>query len=151
VSAAFAEKGVGRPDAVTFGRALTDGLGVNLLVSDVAAQVEFLNRVLDVAIDYWDDDFALCRGYGGVWMLHHDRTYRAHPYGRACRGVAVRGIGIELRLYGCDPDAAVERAQRAEAPVVDAAADKPHGVREAYIVGPDGFVWVPTRPQREDR
>ena len=149
MSAPLAEKGDGRPDAVAFGRSLTQGLGVNLLVRDVAAHVQFLHQVLDVGIDYWDDDFALCRGYGAVWMLHHDRTYRAHPYGRACQGVETRGIGVELRLYGCDPDQAVARAEVAEVAIVDAAADKPHGVREAYILGPDAFIWVPTVPLPE--
>lgn len=149
MSATFAAKGVGRPNVLGFGRSLTSGLGVNLLVSDVAAQVTFLNRVLDVGITYWDDDFALCRGYEVVWMLHHDRTYRAHAYGRACQGVETRGIGVELRLYGCDPDQAVARAEEAEAAIVDAAANKPHGVREAYIMGPDAFVWVPTVPLPE--
>ena len=61
-------------------------------------------------------------------------------------GVEVRGAGAELRLYGSDPDAAEARARAAEAPVLDKAADKPHGLREAYLVDPDGYVWVPCLP-----
>jgi hypothetical protein len=30
--------------------------------------------------------------------------------------------------------------------VLAEAADKPHGLRESYIVDPDGYVWVPDRP-----
>jgi len=28
-------------------------------------------------------------------------------------------------------------------------ADKPHGLREAYIAGPDGYVWVPSVHKKE--
>jgi hypothetical protein len=28
--------------------------------------------------------------------------------------------------------------------VLQAPANKPHGLREAYIAGPDGYVWVPS-------
>ena len=27
------------------------------------------------------------------------------------------------------------------------ATDKPHGLREAYILDPDGYCWVPGRPK----
>jgi predicted enzyme related to lactoylglutathione lyase len=59
-----------------------------------------------------------------------------------------RGAGAELRLYGRDPDAA-EAVARAQADalggvVLAASADKPHGVREAYILDPEGYCWVPT-------
>ena len=30
--------------------------------------------------------------------------------------------------------------------VLAESADKPHGLRESYIVDPDGYVWVPDRP-----
>lgn len=59
-----------------------------------------------------------------------------------------RGSGMELRLHGCDPDRAEERATAAGYEVLASAADKPHGLREAYIVDPDGYVWVPDLPTR---
>jgi hypothetical protein len=31
--------------------------------------------------------------------------------------------------------------------VLQAPADKPHGLREAYILDPDGYCWVPGRPK----
>ena len=31
--------------------------------------------------------------------------------------------------------------------VLAGAADKPHGVREAYILDPEGYCWVPTVPK----
>lgn len=139
-------KGVGRPDPVAFGRSLEIGIGINLLVSDIEAQLKFLCGILRLSVRYWDDDFAILEGYGGSFMLHHDRTYRNHPFGRAISFMGSRSGGIELRLYGCDPDAACARADGAGSTVLAEAQNKPHGVREAYILGPDGFVWVPTRP-----
>ena len=57
--------------------------------------------------------------------------------------MTARGIGIELRLHGCDPDAAVAAARARGYIVVADPADKPHGLREAYIGDPDGYMWVP--------
>ena len=56
---------------------------------------------------------------------------------------AIRGAGAELRLYGLDPDAAEARARARGDAVLAASADKPHGLRECFLVDPDGYVWVP--------
>ena len=50
---------------------------------------------------------------------------------------------VELRFYGVDPDAAEARARARGDTVLAGAADKPHGLRESYLVDPDGYVWVP--------
>ena len=63
-------------------------------------------------------------------------------------GLEARGAGVELRLYGVDPDEAEAAARRSGATVLAPAADKPHGLREAHIVDDDGYVWVPSRPTR---
>jgi hypothetical protein len=42
-----------------------------------------------------------------------------------------------------DPDAAAAAAHQRDYTVLVVLADKPHGLREAYIVDPDGYVWVP--------
>jgi len=84
-------------------------------------------------------------------MLHHDRTYRSHPLVGIAQGAEGRGAGAELRLYGRDPDAAEAAARAVEATlgghVLAGAADKPHGLREAYILDPDGYCWVPGVPK----
>jgi len=63
-------------------------------------------------------------------------------------GIAIaaegRGAGAELRLYGRDPDRAEAVARSLGGVVLAGAADKPHGVREAYILDPEGYCWVPT-------
>ena len=45
------------------------------------------------------------------------------------------------------PDAAVAAAPPAGYDVLDPAADKPHGLREAYILDADGYVWVSDTPR----
>lgn len=137
-------KAANRPDPVATGRSWPSGLGVNLLVTDMAAMVTFLHGALAVRIDYWDDDFALAQVNGSSFMLHHDRTYHAHSFQGSVTDISQRGAGIELRLYGCDPDAAVQKALAMDMVILAEPANKAHGVREAYIIGPDAYVWVPT-------
>jgi catechol 2,3-dioxygenase-like lactoylglutathione lyase family enzyme len=127
--------------ATAYSRTLT-GLSINLLVREVPAAVKFQTEVLGADIVYQDPDFAVLRGYGGEWMLHADHTYDKHPFLNLLTGVDRRGVGAELRLHGCDPDRAEAAARRLGHPVVDAAKDKPHGLREAYLEDPDGYVWV---------
>jgi len=143
-------EGKGRPNAVAFGRALARGLGINLLVADMAAALTFHTRVLRARISYWDQDFAIAEALGSVWMLHHDRTYRDHPLAGIARGAEGRGTGAELRLYGLDPDQAEADAEAGGGVVLAGAADKPHGLREAYILDPEGYLWVPSVPTADD-
>jgi len=142
-------EGVGRPDADAFGRALGPGIGLNLLVADVEAAARFQARVLAASVDYWDRDFAVLRAEGAVWILHSDRSYRNHPLSGIAQAVEGRGAGAELRLYGRDPDAAEAVARALDGVVLAGAADKPHGVREAYILDPEGYCWVPTVAKRK--
>jgi predicted enzyme related to lactoylglutathione lyase len=141
-------EGAGKPDADAFGRALGPGIGLNLLVSDVEAAARFQATVLGAVVDYWDRDFAILRAQGAVWMLHSDRSYRNHPLSGIAKAAEGRGAGAELRLYGRDPDAAQAVAEVVAhslgGVVLASAADKPHGVREAYILDPEGYCWVPT-------
>jgi hypothetical protein len=55
-----------------------------------------------------------------------------------------RGAGVEIRVYGVDPDVAEARARRSDAVVLSGSIDKPHGLRECHIVGPNGYVFVPS-------
>lgn len=133
--------------ADAFGRSLT-GFGVNILVSSVAASLAFLREVLQVEAVHAEADFAVCRYQGHLWMLHSDASYHSNPLLALTGDGAIRGAGLELRLYGVDPDAAAARAAVAGFTVLQAPADKPHGLREAYIAGPDGYVWVPSVHKR---
>ncbi|TPM30162.1 hypothetical protein [Mesorhizobium sp. B2-3-4] len=130
--------------AEDFGRSLPRGVGVNLLVSDMAAMEAFCRDVLGARIIHADEDFAAIELLGSVFMLHADHSYLDNAMSGVIAGAETRGAGIELRLYGADPDA-VEAAALAHGHIVLAGAiDKPHGLRECYIVGPDGYVFVPS-------
>lgn len=135
---------VEKPSGETYGRALR-GFGVNLLVRDVLASVAFLVEVMGVEQVYSDADFALMRHQGMEFMLHADGTYHSNPLLGLTGDGAVRGVGVELRLYAIDPDAAAARARGRGDHILQEPADKPHGLREAFIMDPDGYVWVPGR------
>lgn len=140
----MAEKqNAGFPSADAYGRSLK-GFGVNMLVSDVARSVGFLADILGVQVVYQDRDFAVCRHRGDEWMLHSDASYHSNPLLSLTGDGAIRGAGLELRLYGVDPDSAAARAEAAGHLVLQEAQDKPHGLREAFLVDPDGYVWVPS-------
>jgi catechol 2,3-dioxygenase-like lactoylglutathione lyase family enzyme len=133
--------------APDYGRSL-HGLTVNLLVSNIDAALAFQRNVLDARVVYADADFAVLSSCGGEWMLHADHTYRGHPLHDEASAVTARGSGIELRLHGRNPDAAAAAARAHGHVVLADPADKPHGLREAFIADPDGYVWVPDIPSR---
>ncbi len=132
-----------------FGRTLASGIGINLLVRSVEATVRFAEQVLGATTTYADPDIAVFRCVGGQWMVHADHTYRDHPMTGVISGIEARGAGAEIRLYGLDPDACEKAARDGGWTVLDGAMDKPHGLREAYIIDDDGYVYVPGTPLAE--
>ena len=131
------------PGAADYGRALS-GFGVNLLVSDVNQTLNFLKEVLGLTPVHQSDGFAVLRYRGHEWMLHEDGTYHSNPLLSLTGDGVIRGAGVELRLYDIDPDQAEERAHGSGYTVLQGATNKPHGLRECYIVDRDGYVWVPS-------
>jgi catechol 2,3-dioxygenase-like lactoylglutathione lyase family enzyme len=130
---------VSAPD---YGRQLR-GLGFNLLVSDVPRAVRFATEVLGASSSYDDEDFAAMRLAGADFMFHADHTYLDHPFIGVVAGVEGRGAGVELRIYGCDPDLAESKARAGGWTVLSGSMDKPHGLRECMIIDDEGYVWVP--------
>lgn len=126
-----------------YGRSLKPGLGVNLLVREVKRAVDFAETVLGATATYADEDFAVLRLYGSEWMLHADHAYASNPLSGVIADVEARGAGVELRLYGCDPDQAEALAREHGYTVLAGSMDKPHGLRECLIIDDDGYVWVP--------
>src|SRR3569623_2990471 len=94
-------------NAEEYGRSLK-GLGVNLLVRDVARSVAFAKDVLGATVAFADQDFAVLRYQApraaAEWMLHADGTYHANPLLPLLDESAPRGLGAEIRLYDCGPD-----------------------------------------------
>lgn len=131
--------------ADAFGRSLA-GFGINLLTRDVAAECAFLERCLGFQTTRANADFAILRRGEMVMMLHHDRTYKGHPSIDLLPEAGARGAGAELHLYDCNPDRAVRAAEAAGGAILQEPRDKPHGLREAFILSPAGYVWVPSQP-----
>ncbi|MBX2884247.1 MAG: hypothetical protein KTR32_30105 [Granulosicoccus sp.] len=127
-----------------FGASLS-GLGMNLLVSDVSRSARFVSCVFAVSAVYQDPDIAVISISGGTLLLHADHTYSDHPFSASVDGIEARGSGLEIRLYECDPDEAERQARDKGYVVLAGALDKPHGLRESYILDPDGYCWVPSR------
>ena len=129
--------------APEYGRRLR-GLGVNLIVRDIFAALSFQSEVLAAEILHNDPDFAAMQAFGAEWMLHADHTYNNHPVNGILNNCPARGIGVELRLYGRNPDDAEAKARTLGFEVLAGSLDKPHGLREAYIIDQDGYLWIPS-------
>src|SRR3954454_24272352 len=129
--------------AADYGRSLRPGIGVNLLVSDVRRSVEFATVVLGATETYSDQNFGVLRFAGSEWMVHADHTFGSNPLSGIVAGMEARGAGVELRLYGCDPDQAEEAARHGGWTVLAGSINKPHGLRECMIIDDDGYLWVP--------
>jgi hypothetical protein len=129
--------------APEYGRSLRPGVGFSLLVRDVARSVRFAEDVIGATASYWDKDFAAMRWAGGEWQFHADHTFSNNPLSGFLQGVEGRGVGVELRAYGVDPDRAEAAARAGGWTVLAGTMDKPHGLRECIIIDDDGYAWVP--------
>ena len=132
-------------EAGVFGAVLR-GLGLNIVVRDVRNTAAFLETVFGMGIHRLSADFAIVTYGDAVFQLHSDGTYASNPLLALLPENPPRGAGIELRLYDSDPEAAAARAEAAGGTILQPPTDKPHGLREAYLLDPDGYVWVPSRP-----
>ncbi|MGN6551860.1 MAG: hypothetical protein ACTHJ3_18470 [Pararhizobium sp.] len=134
--------------AEQFARTLPRGIGLNLIVGDVAREVGFCREVLGAMILHADEDFAAVELCGSIFMIHADHAYADHPVSGILAGSETRGAGIEIRVMGLDPDRAEARARARDGTVLSGAIDKPHGLRECHLIDPEGYVWVPGVPVR---
>jgi uncharacterized glyoxalase superfamily protein PhnB len=115
---------------------------VNLLVKNVKLASRFYVNVFNAKIRYQDEDFAAVLISGLEFMLHADHTFESHPWTKPLATSRVRGLGVELRLLGLDPDEVEKRARKRDDVIITAACDKPHGWRETVVQDPDGYVWA---------
>lgn len=133
--------------AAEFGVVLK-GITLNLLTRDVRGEAATLAGVFGLAIHRLCDDYAIAVHDKIVMQLHSDRTFAAHPLYGLLPEAGPRGAGLEIRLHGVDPDAACAKVvEFADAVVLAAAQDKAgHGLREAVILSPSGYAFVPSVP-----
>ena len=130
--------------AEDFGAGLR-GIGLNLLVRDVAREVAFLETVFGMKAFQPTDDFAIMTYEEQVFQLHSDGTYHANPLLGLLPENPPRGGGIEIRLYDSDPEAVCAVAEAAGGTILQKPTDKPHGLREAYVLCENGYAWVASR------
>ena len=131
--------------AEAFGRSLT-GLGVNLLSPDVGRLARFLTEVFGLTAHRVSEDFAIVRHGQMMMQLHADATYGAHPLLGLVPETPPRGSGLQLYLFGIDPDAAIARAEARGDVVLEPVRDKPHGLREGTVLSPEGYAFSPAIP-----
>lgn len=127
-----------------FGRSLT-GIGLNLLVRDVKAEVAFLSEVFGMSAHQVTEDFAIMRYGAQVFQLHSDGTYHSHPLLGLVPESGARGGGMALYLFETDPDEAAAKAEALGAHILEAPVNKPHGLREGVILDENGYAWTPSR------
>ena len=130
-------------NAEQVGHAL-EGFGINLLVKNVSNTVEFLQKVFAFESLSVSRDYALLKHDQRLYQLHADHTYSNNPLPSLLPEFGARGAGVELRLFQVDPDLAEKRAREGEYTVLMETADKPHGLRECFLLDPDGYCWVPS-------
>ena len=133
--------------AAAFGAGL-QGITLNLLTRDVRGEAAFLVGVLGCKVHRLNDDYAIVVHGQAVMQLHSDRSFAAHPLYALLPEAGPRGAGAEIRLHGVDPDLACARAAEfAAAMVLAGPQDKAgHGLREAVILSPSGYAFVPSVP-----
>ena len=133
-----------KAEAAEFGRALK-GLGLNILISDVATTVLFLEQVLQMKTHRSNRDFAVLEYHRTYFQLHADHTYHSNPLPSLIPQVGKRGAGIELRLYDTDLDVCEEKARVFDYVVLRECENRPHGLRECYLLDPNGYCWMPSK------
>jgi catechol 2,3-dioxygenase-like lactoylglutathione lyase family enzyme len=132
-----------------YGRSLR-GLGFNLIVRDLERALHFATEVLGATVFFRTDAFAAMKLHGNDFMFHVNDTYRGNELHGTLTTDAPRGVGVELRCYHVDPDAAEAMARQLGYTILAGTMDKPHGLRECMIVDSDGFVWIPSKHRNSD-
>jgi catechol 2,3-dioxygenase-like lactoylglutathione lyase family enzyme len=133
-----------RMSGADYGRGLT-GFGLNVIVTDLNRSVRFAKQVLGAEVFFRTDVFAAMILSGNHFMFHINDSYRGNALHPTLVSDAARGVGVELRCYEVDPDAAESRARGLDYTILAGSIDKPHGLRECMILDDDGFVWIPSK------
>ncbi len=89
--------------------ALLPPLSLNLLVRDVARAVAFYQQVFAAEVHYHDIDFGAAHVGPVEVMLHADHTHEGHPWHALLQTDTPRGVGLQLRVLGMEPDAVETR------------------------------------------
>lgn len=124
-------------DGATLGRSLR-GVGLNILTRDAGALARFVADVFGLTVLRASADFALVGHGSHILQFHSDAAFGTHPLLNMLPENPPRGTGIQIYLFDTDPDAAAARAAALGGTVIESPRDKPHGLREATILAPEG-------------
>ena len=119
------------------------GLGLNFLLVDIEIAVAYQTESLGAKVIYSDLDITILEAKCSNWIFHADRIQNNHPLSGRLQPKLARSIAAEIRLHGCNPDDAEAKVRKRGDPVLTGTMDKPHGLREVYLIDPDGYIWVP--------
>lgn len=122
--------------------ALLPPVSLNLIVAYVENSVAFYQAVFEAEVHYYDIDFGALRVGAVEVMLHADHTHDNHNWHPQLVAGETRGLGLQIRLLGIDPDETERRARAAGANVIAPTGDKGHGWRELLVRDPDGYEWA---------
>ncbi len=131
-------------DGATLGRSLR-GIGLNILTRDAGALARFVADVFGLRLLRATPDFALVGHGSQLLQFHADGTFAGHPLLNLLPENPPRGAGLQIYLFDTDPDAAATRAPALGGTVIEAPRDKPHGLREATILAPEGQAFTAAR------
>ncbi|WP_343080382.1 VOC family protein [Ostreiculturibacter nitratireducens] len=134
--------------APELGRALK-GIGLNLLSRDVPGLAAFLEQVFGMKAHRVGRDFAIVAHGDALMQIHSDAAYGSHPLLSLLPETPPRAAGVQVYLFGVDPDEAAARAEAAGGMVLEPPADKPHGLRECTILAPEGQAFSPATNSRK--
>lgn len=138
------DNALGTASGPDVGRALS-AFGVNLLVRNGQRTAAFLIEALGFTQIRLGDGYGLFRLGSVLIQIHEDTSYTGNPLPSLLPESGPRGAGVELRLFECDPDVAETCAKGRGDVVLRETLDRPHGLRECYILDPDGYCWVPSK------
>ena len=81
--------------------------------------------------------------FGVTQVVLRDRFAGAHTCPPRLARPGPRGLGLEVRILGVDPEAAESRAREGGFSIHLATRERPgHGWRECYLEDPDGYVFA---------
>jgi hypothetical protein len=130
---------------VALGQSLR-GVGLNILTRDVIGLARALSTVLGLPAHRVSADFALLSHGSQLIQIHADAAFANHPLASLAAEAAPRGAGVQIYLFGLDPDGVAERARiagdGAGITLIEEPADKPHGLREATVLTREGYAFT---------
>ena len=146
VTAHIAPEAMQHMKAAEVGRVLR-GFGLKRFCRQVIPLADSIAPALEMRVIRANDDYAIIVGPKVaerlIIQLHAVSTYHVNPLPSLLPEVGARGAGAEFRLFDMDLDAANHWAEVAGWHILQPPTDKPHGLRECFLLILEGYCWGP--------